>query len=284
MSDGTPAPFFLPKAQLRRPSERLSPADLRFRREIQASTPTPTPTLVAVAHGSRNPAAQANIRALLEAVRASRPGLDVREAYIELASPSLPDVLADVRGDVAVVPLLLGNGYHIAHDVAGVTAFHRPGTGVAPALGPDTLLVDALADRLAEAETQPASHPVVLAVAGSSDPRSHADAEAVAGLLAARLRRRVVAAYHGAPTPPVVETVAALRAAGHGRVSVATYLLSPGRFATEVRTCGADVVSDPLGVHPALVELALQRYDAVRAGHQPVRLNPSCGSRPAIRG
>jgi len=239
----------------------------------------PGPTLVAVAHGSRNPAAQANIRALLAAVRAARPGLDVREAYIELASPLLPEVLGSLDGDAVVVPLLLGNGYHIAHDVAAIVEFHRRaethgdhrptwqgnlGTPCAPALGPDALLVEALADRLTEAECC-GEGPVVLAVAGSSDPRSHADAEVVAGMLTERLGRPVVAAYNSSTTPSVVETVAALRAAGHASVSVATYLLSPGRFATEVKACGADVVSDPIGVHPALVELVLRRYDEAAA-------------------
>jgi sirohydrochlorin ferrochelatase len=246
------------------------------------------PTLVAVAHGSRNQAAQANIRSLLAAVRAARPGLDVREAYVELAAPLLPDVLRGLAGDAVVVPLLLGNGYHIAHDVAWVTQFHRPGSGVAPALGPDELLVDALADRLATAEAPQKrdtllseDRPVVLAVAGSSDPRSHADAGTVASMLATRLGRQVVAAYTSSRTPSVREAVAALRAAGHPAVSVATYLLSPGRFATEVATCGADVVSAPLGVHPALVQLVLQRYDQARLS---VPLSPSSGSRPAIRG
>ena len=243
----------------------ISPADLRSRTQSGA----PAPALVAVAHGSRTPAAQANIRALLDAVRAARPELDVREAYIELAAPLLPEVLTDVIGDAVVVPLLLGNGYHIAHDVGGVADFHRPGTPCAPALGPDALLVDALADRLAEAEfccplCPPPTNPVILAVAGSSDPRSHADADAVAALLATRLGREVVAAYNSSTTPSVVQTVAALRAAGHAKVSAATYLLSPGRFATEVKACGADVVSEPLGVHPALVELVLRRYDVAR--------------------
>lgn len=235
------------------------------------------PALVAVAHGSRNPAAQANIRALLDAVREARPGLDVREAYVELAAPLLPQVLADVRGEVAVVPLLLGNGYHVAHDVAGVASFHRPGTPCAPALGPAPLLVDALVDRLAEAEQRvadcvlcpPRSGPVVLAVAGSSDPRSHADADAMAVLLAERLGRPVLAAYNSSTTPSVTEAVAALRRAGHAAVSVATYLLSPGRFATEVAACGADVVSAPIGVHPALVALVLARYDAAVRGSRP---------------
>jgi sirohydrochlorin ferrochelatase len=247
----------------------------------------PGPTLVAVAHGSRNPAAQANIRGVLSAVRAVRPGLDVREAYIELASPSLPSVLASLAGEAVVVPLLLGNGYHIAHDVAGVAEFHRPGTPCAPALGPDPLLVAALADRLAEAEDRrrvtlcsgfsTGPGPVVLAVAGSSDPRSHADARVTAAMLADRLGRPVVAAYNTSTKPSVVETVAALRAEGHASVSVATYLLSPGRFASEVKACGADVVSDPLGVHPALVELILQR-------HEGELLSPSSWNRRATLG
>lgn len=223
-------------------------------------------TLVAVAHGSRKPAAQASVRALLDAVRADRPGLEVREAYLELASPSLPEVLREVS-DPVIVPLLLGNGYHVAHDVACMAAVHRPDARCAPALGPHPLLAEALADRLAQAQGLPAWRgPVVLAGAGSSDPRSHADADSMAAMLAARLQRPVLAAYHSSSRPSVVETVAALRAAGHPLVSVATYLLSPGRFATEVAACGADVVSAPLGAHPALVRLILSRYDAVVAG------------------
>ena len=77
------------------------------------------------------------------------------------------------------------------------------------------------------------------------------------------------------------DAVATARALGYPSVAVATYLLSPGRFATEVQACGADVVSAPLGVHPALVELVLQRYAAARLGAE---LSPSSGSRRAIRG
>jgi sirohydrochlorin ferrochelatase len=219
-------------------------------------------TLIAVAHGSRRAAAQESTRELLAAVRRARPDLTVREAYIELAAPSLPDVLADCVGDVAVVPLLLGNGFHIAHDVAGIAAVHRPGTPCAQALGPAWHLADALVDRLRTAEGVDSSHPVVLAAAGSSDPRSAAGAERMAAMLAERLGREVHAAYNTSARPAVVETVAALRSAGHARVSVASYLLWPGRFADEVAACGADVVSAPIGPHPALVDLVLRRYDA----------------------
>jgi sirohydrochlorin ferrochelatase len=228
--------------------------------------------LIAVAHGSRSPAAQDSVRRLLAAVRVARPGLGVREAYVELTVPSLPEVLRSVVGDVVIVPLLLGNGYHIAHDVAGVAAAYRPGpdrTGppCASALGPDPLLAEALADRLLTAERTHgigSSGPVVLAAAGSSDPRAHADTEGMARLLALRLGRLVLPAYNAASGPTVVGTVADLRRRGHERVSVATYLLSPGRFASEVRSCGADVVSEPLGAHDALVRLVLARYDTTR--------------------
>lgn len=247
---------------------------------------TPRP-LVAVAHGSRRPAAQACVRDLLAAVRAARAGLAVREAYVELAAPSLPEVLRAVPEEPVVVPLLLGAGYHIAHDVAGVAAAHAPGRRgagppCAPALGPDPLLVDALADRLGQAEsvTSPGRRgtgPVVLAAAGSSDPRSHAGAEATARMLATRLGREVAVAYSGAGRPPVGDLVARLRARGHRRISVATYLLAPGRFATALHDCGADVVSDPLGAHPAVARLVLRRYDAV------VALSAASG-RPAAMG
>jgi sirohydrochlorin ferrochelatase len=222
------------------------------------------PVLIGVAHGSRRPAAQDDVRVLLAAVAAARPGLVVREAYIELAEPSLPDVLRSAPTPAVVVPLLLGSGYHVAHDVAGVAAAYRD-VPCAPALGPDPLLAEALAQRLLTAEgDEPSDGPVVLAAAGSSDPRSVADTEMMAGLLAMRLGRPVVPAYNSAARPSVRDTVAALRRRRYRRVSVAGYLLWPGRFAAEVAACGADVVSVPLGTHQAVVDLVLARYDVAR--------------------
>jgi sirohydrochlorin ferrochelatase len=84
----------------------------------------------------------------------------------------------------------------------------------------------------------------------------------MARLLAARLDRPVVPAYNAAARPSVGHTVAALRRAGHRCVGVASYLLWPGRFAAEVAACGADFVAAPIGVHPALTRLVLDRYDA----------------------
>jgi len=224
------------------------------------------PTLIAVAHGTRHPAGARNIDALLDQVRALRPELRVEVAYVEITSPALPEVLASVRQHAVVVPLLLGNGFHLVHDVAAVAA----PAPVAPALGPHPLLVRALADRLREAGSC-GRGPVVLASAGSSDPQSRADAQTVARRLELRLGRRVLPAHASSATPRVTDAVQVLRSAGARRVEVATYLLSPGRFAAEVAGCGADVVSEPLGAHAAVAKLVLRRYDAARAGLHVVR-------------
>jgi len=217
------------------------------------------PALVAVAHGTRDPAGPRSIEVLLDRVRALRPGLRVRAAYVELVSPGLTETLQRYVGEAVVVPLLLGNGYHLVNDVARVAA----PTPVAPALGPHPFLVRALADRLREAAST-GGGPVVLAAAGSSDPRSRADTEKVARMLAARLARPVLAAYTSAAHPRVADTVAALRASGERQTAVATYLLSPGRFANAVSRCGADAVSEPLGSHEAVAQLVLRRYDDAR--------------------
>ena len=46
-------------------------------------------------------------------------------------------------------------------------------------------------------------------------------------------------------------------------VRLATYLLTEGQFVTSLRAAaeGIATVAEPLGVHPALVQLVWQRYD-----------------------
>ena len=48
-------------------------------------------------------------------------------------------------------------------------------------------------------------------------------------------------------------------------LDVATYLLAEGQFVTTLRTAAAGLapVAEPLGVHPALVQLVWTRYDEV---------------------
>jgi sirohydrochlorin ferrochelatase len=251
-------------------------AGARARAGARSAPPAPAPALVLVAHGSRDPRALRTVNALADRVRALRPGLSVRLGHIELNEPLLSDTL-DGLGDrpAVLVPLLLGHGHHVKHDIPALAAATRARTRVAAPLGPHPLLVDTLVDRLAEAgwstTTEPtapepgAARAVVLAAAGSRDPDSAADTDRTARLLAGRLGVPVVAAYASAAAPTVPDAVRALTARGYGRVAVAAYFTAPGRFATECAAAAPWIASAPLGAHSAMARLVLRRYDRTLA-------------------
>ncbi|MFC4512336.1 sirohydrochlorin chelatase [Streptomyces ehimensis] len=243
----------------------------------------PAPVLVAVAHGTRDPAGVRTVRLLLDRVRALRPGLRVECGFLGLAAPAPGDVLERVAGPVVVVPVLLGPGYHVRVDIPAVLdaagAGHRAVT--APALGPDPLLAEALSGRLREAGWcgRAPGAAVALAAAGSRDPAATAATRAMAGLLGTRLGAPVVSTHLGGALPMPAQAVAAPRRGGHtGPLAVAPYLLAPGDFARRAGSGrGADAVAAPLGAHPAVARLVLRRYDeaAARAAR------PVPGARPA---
>ncbi|MGW9429242.1 sirohydrochlorin chelatase [Streptomyces decoyicus] len=226
----------------------------------------PVPTLVAVAHGSRDPRALPTVRALLDRVRALRPGLPVRLGHIELNRPLLADTLAELHGAAVLVPLLFGRGHHVTHDLPAALAAAPHLTGrTAEPLGPHTLLAQALHGRLLEAGFPGDRSPrtaVVLAAAGSRAPRSAQDTERTAQLLSARLGGTpVVPAYASAAAPTVADAVRALTARGHDRIAVAGCFTAPGRFAAQCAAAAPGPAAAPLGDHPALARLVLHRYD-----------------------
>ena len=227
-----------------------------------------TPTLLAVPHGSADPAAAVVTRALLEAVRARRPGLDVREAYLDHTTPSLTDALRALTGPAVVVPLLLGHAYHSRVDIPAALAAAAHHVVQADVLGPDDLLVTALERRLTEVDValgDPATA-VVLAAAGSSDPAAVAEVRAIAARWRESGWADVVAAFGSAAEPTVASAVRVLRAKGVPRVALSAYLLFPGRFATtiaaEATAEGGDVTAAPLGAAPEVADLVLRRFDA----------------------
>jgi sirohydrochlorin ferrochelatase len=225
-------------------------------------------TLVAVAHGSRDPEASRTVQALLERVRELRPGIPVCLGHLELAEPLLPEALAALRGEAVLVPLLLGRGYHVKHDLpeALAAAPHLTGQIAAP-LGPHPLLAEALHSRLAEAGFRKSRRAaVVLAAAGSRDPDSAADAAHTAGLLSRRLDGLpVVPAVASAGGPTVAEAVRTLAAKGSYRVAVASYFTAPGRFAAQCASAAPGIAAAPLGAHDAMARLVLYRYDEALA-------------------
>jgi len=252
--------------------------------------------LVAVAHGSKDPRAAATISQLLAQARRRAAlrdlaGLDIKAAFLDHCAPSLPQVLGalgalgaldSVAGaaECIVVPLLLTAAYHSKTDVPARLAEARAASPwLAPryagTLGPHPLLLTALERRLAEAEPgltagDRRATSVVLAAAGSSDPRANATVAALAARWQARGGwRRVVPAFASAAGPSPGEAVRTLRAsAAGGPVVVASYLLAPGHFADKIRDAaleaGADAVSAVLGAAPEVADVILDRYQQAR--------------------
>lgn len=239
--------------------------------------------LLAVAHGTSDAAGLATLDALLERVRFLRPGVETTLSFVSVAGPTpqqaLAGLLADGAREVAVLPLLLGQGYHARHDIpkalqaaAGLPGGEELRVYCAPALGPDPLLATVLADRLAQVGGPVFGTQIVLAAAGSADRRSNTDAVAMAGLLAERLGMPVRTAYVTSAQPSVSDLL--VRLARRGRpIAVATYLLSSGEFSRRVADSATLAALDsehprtlrvgaPLGAHDLVARLVLRRYDA----------------------
>lgn len=193
--------------------------------------------------------------------------LDVRTAFVQHAEPRLTDALAQASPGTVLVPLLLSTGYHLTRDIA--PAASAVGARVTAPLGPDPLLTFALRARLAEAGV-PTGTPVVLAAAGSADPMASAAVTEQADLLAEALGVRVLPGFAtqagAAGQPSVREAVDVLRSQTGGPVAVASYLLAPGQFAARLAGADADYLTAPLGAHPAVAALVIDRYRAVAQG------------------
>ncbi|TDD43753.1 sirohydrochlorin chelatase [Saccharopolyspora elongata] len=236
-----------------------------------------TAPLVAVAHGSRDPRSAATIHALLDVVRATRPDLDVRVAFLDLSAPRVGDVLSAVHGDghsaAVVVPLLLGRAFHARVDVPAAVAdverrYPRFQVHVSDVLGPDPRLDEAAWRRLVAEGADPDDPDlgVVLAGAGSS----HAAANRLVADVAGRWQAKaawagVVPAFAAAAEPDVPAAIEALRARGARRFAVASWFLAPGLLPDRITGLTREHATDPLIAPPmaddeGVADLILHRY------------------------
>jgi sirohydrochlorin ferrochelatase len=189
----------------------------------------------------------------------------VRVAFVDVLGPAPDEVLRALHDEPTVlVPALLSSGYHVRSDVPRhVASSGHPAVRVTRALGPSSELTRAMLDRLLESGWRTGEH-VVLAAAGTSDRHAQSDVAAAAARLSALVGSRVSIAFaaprrDGSGYPSVPEAVARARRAGASRVAVASYLLADGLFQGRLHEAGADVVSAPLGPHPAVIRLACRR-------------------------
>ena len=228
----------------------------------------PAPLLVA--HGTRNPRGVDMIASLADAVSA-RIG-PTRVAFVDVLGPSPSEVLRDTRGPSVLVPAFLASGYHVHTDIPReVAAGGNDAVTVTRALGPDPVLAHVLVHRLRQAgwETGDA---IVLAAAGSSDPRARRDVLLAARMVAAFVHAPVRVGWIATGEPRVATVVDEVRAGGARRVFVASYLLADGLFHRRLAEAGADGVAAPIGGSDAVVDFLVRRYRS--AGNRPGRALP----------
>ncbi|WP_084638198.1 sirohydrochlorin chelatase [Gordonia shandongensis] len=235
-------------------------------------------TLLLAAHGSRDPRFAETARRVADAVRRELPAVRVEVAYLDLTEPLIADVLADLDGDVVVVPLLFGDGFHSKVDLpalidAAIAAAPSLTVTQTPIVGRYSP-VPALIDRLAEAGAGPGDGILMTAV-GSSDRGSDASTAERGRELSGALGRPVrtlFATRLGPRGAAVRAAVDDLLAAGAQRIAVSPLFLSAGLLSDRVEehldALGVPlVVAGPVADHPALVRavVRLHRAESIRA-------------------
>jgi sirohydrochlorin ferrochelatase len=246
------------------------------------------PALLAISHGTSSSSGQSAVAALVAAV-ATETAVHVVGGHVDVQQPDVPTALASLKPSqgAIIVPLLLSAGYHVHVDLVKEAEKVDRAVAISHALGPDDRIVRLLARRLEEAGLNPRDE-VILACAGSSDPRAIADCVEMAERLALVTKRRVSAAFISAAHPRVPAAIEAARGAHpECRIVLSTYLLAPGFFNDLLHAMDADVVSEPLLITGAtapteLVEVVLDRYstalDAAGEALQRAPLNASRGT------
>ncbi|MFF2276628.1 sirohydrochlorin chelatase [Agromyces sp. NPDC058126] len=222
--------------------------------------------LVAVTHGAPSRANREAIMRLVDGVASARPELDVAISFVDARDGDLAVDLVSGDGRAPViVPLVLSAGFHVRTGLS--LGLERIGAdaGLAEALGPDDRIVEVLAGRLARAGLE-RDDAVVLAAAGSNDPRAVRECFETARRLGLKLGRSVTVGFIAAAIPRLPDAIEMIREVHPGeRIAVAPYLLAPGAFSDAAAASGAELVADPLLLpgEPApaeLVALVLDRY------------------------
>lgn len=238
--------------------------------------------VIACSHGTRFAEGRAEIARVREALAAALPGDTVLEAFVDVEQPEVADVVARAvataresapaseddtarSAEVIVVPLLLSTGFHTGVDIAGSVEPWPEAVAAAP-IGPHPRLVLALRDRIADLPGNDAGHRpgdhVVLAAAGSSDPAAAVAVRQMRDLLARWLPCPVTIGYGAGAAPSIPDAVDCARSSGARRVIAVSYVLAPGHFANLVTAAGADLTTAPLGAHPAVVDVLVERRRA----------------------
>jgi sirohydrochlorin ferrochelatase len=226
--------------------------------------------VVLLAHGSPDARHARGVEALAERVRALAPGRRVHPAYLDHHPPTPADAAATV-GEGAVVPVLLTPAFHARVDVpAAVAAMNEAAPGpfraTAP-LGPDALLVAAVAELLTREGVVPdPGTAVVLYAAGSTDS---AAVTTITSTLAEHPPPQEWGPWRVAALDGGQSLAAALESLeGRSERTVAvSFMVAEGilrdRMASACEQAGVTMVPGALGDTTAAARLVLRRADSL---------------------
>lgn len=227
--------------------------------------------LVAVTHGAPSAENREAVIGLVDAVASERTRLDVSIAFVDAANRDVAaSFAAAAEPDAVIVPLVLSAGFHVRTGLSRGLDRLGGSPRLADELGPDDRLVAVLAARVVDLGLGD-DDVVVLAAAGSNDPRAVRECFETARRLGQRLGRPVTVGFIAAAAPRLPDAIEMIREVHPGsRVVVSPYLLAPGAFYDAAAAVGGDLIAEPLLLPglPArheLVELVLERYAAVEA-------------------
>ncbi|MDA1361901.1 sirohydrochlorin chelatase [Glycomyces luteolus] len=261
--------------------------------------------LMIVAHGTTDPAGQAESFQLLEEVRALRPNLRADLSFLELCPPPISEAVAAAVADgvdrMTIQPLVLLGAGHAKGDVPAAIAAERDRhphvtfTYGAP-LGIRPEILELTDRRLREAvpESEREETAVILIGRGTSDPDANGDLFKAARLLwEGRPWPIVEAGFVSLAQPSVPEALERCRALGAKRIALLPYFLFTGVLERRIRqqthewaAANPDVavIDAPyLGPDRAVAEALLARADETESGQ--VRVNcDTCQYRVALPG
>jgi len=110
--------------------------------------------IILFAHGARDPLWSRPFEAVAERIRALRPGVQVRLAFLEFMRPQLTEAGSELAAlgvqHVTVVPMFLGAGGHVRRDLPNLLEDlknRHPGVvwSLQPAIGEATSVIEAMA-------------------------------------------------------------------------------------------------------------------------------------------
>lgn len=204
-----------------------------------------TRPVVLAAHGTADRDGLAELERLRAAVAEVLSEHEVRLGFVDVAEPHVSGLLA-TRPNAIVVPVFVTAGFHVRVDLPEAIAEHAAAATMTTHLGALAGYVDALAARVGSH----ADDPIAVVVAGSSDDRARAEADALGVALAGLLRHEAVPVVHLSGPGPRPDSLDPLP-----RLIVST-LLAPGYFQTRLTTWAHGhgiAVTGPVGADPAVI-------------------------------